>query len=88
MQQDYTFNFGNEVEPEEPTGKTYFFRILLAFCSAQNTNKNFKTQNVVTETDNMRSIQHKGETFLSSFDFFQRIQRWMYEQGLFNFHAT
>ena len=32
-------------------------------------------------------IQQDGETYVNSFDFFQRLQRWMYQHGLFNFQA-
>ena len=38
-----------------------------------------------TRSNQMRTIQHNGEFYLSSFDFFQNIQRWMYQQGLFNY---
>ena len=36
------------------------------------------------ETANLKSMQHNGEVYVNSFDFLQRIQRWMYEHGLFN----
>ena len=32
-------------------------------------------------------IKQNGETYINSFDFFQRFQRWMYEHGLFNFNG-
>ena len=38
-----------------------------------------------TRSNQMRTIQQNGELYLSSFDFFQNIQRWMYQQGLFNY---
>ena len=38
--------------------------------------------------DQMRKIQHNGETYLNSFDFFQMIQRWMYQQGFFNYYGS
>ena len=44
------------------------------------------TDNTELET-NMDKIQQNGETYVNSFDFFQRLQRWMYQHGLFNFHA-
>ena len=36
------------------------------------------------ETAKLKSMQQNGEVYVHSFDFFQRIQRWMYERGLFN----
>ena len=41
----------------------------------------------VRDKSKLNTIQHNGETYVSSFDFFQRFQRWMYEQGLFNFYG-
>ena len=39
------------------------------------------------EIDEFDKIQQNGETYVNSFDFFQRLQRWMYQHGLFNFQA-
>ena len=88
MQHDFTFNFETELNSEEQTGKTYLYFNPSAYRLAQTTTKIYEKQSIVTDTNKMRSIKHKGETFLSSFDFFQKIQRWMYQQGLFNFNAN
>ena len=33
----------------------------------------------------IRTLQHEGATYIHPFDFFQKLQRWMYEMGLFNY---
>ena len=33
---------------------------------------------------NVRYLEKEGELFINPFDFFQQLQRWMYEAGMFN----
>jgi len=35
--------------------------------------------------DDIRTLEHEGSTYIHPFDFFQSLQRWMYEMGFFNF---
>ena len=36
------------------------------------------------EMENVRFVKRHGEYYINPFDFFQQIQRWMYNAGMFN----
>ena len=36
------------------------------------------------EMENVRFVKRQGEYYINPFDFFQQIQRWMYNAGMFN----
>lgn len=38
-----------------------------------------------SESNDIRTLEHEGSTYIHPFDFFQSLQRWMYELGFFNF---
>ena len=71
----------NQVRLQEPNLDVNLVLIILAQIM-----RNVEPQ--LNRPDQMRKIQHNGETYLNSFDFFQMIQRWMYQQGFFNYYGS
>jgi len=72
----------NQARKEKPTrGRANLDHLEQAASHIQNTAAHL----VPEQQSDIRTLQHEGTTYIHPFDFFQKLQRWMYEMGLFNY---